>query len=379
MGRMLLFLVIGFGALFMIFNLNNIKEDKEMTSNAYNNFDYVNAKNIAAAGIELAFSKLTKDANWTGVKNLKFDQGVLNIIVTSTKSKYPDGPDMGLTSAKQINSQGAVGTQVKVIKTVINLAGNSSIPQFLSYAMLSGKDLILNGNMTITDDGNNNWNSDVHANGTIILNGNNNLVNGFGTFSGSPSPINNNADIKTFIPNQNPDGDPVYQQTAPVKLPNFKAEDYKKYATIIESGNKIIDKNTSLGSKDNPVIYYVNGDLTVRAGITFTGYGIFVVKGNVKAEGNLLISSPDKSANNLAIYAEGEVHIDNQSTIYAQIISNGNLIFNGNTVLHGLACSTAGIILNGSNNNIYYRPSGANLASIFQTSTGKPVILSYYE
>ena len=245
--------------------------------------------------------------------------------------------------------------------------------------MLSGKDLILNGNMTITDDGNNNWNSDVHANGTIILNGNNNLVNGFGTFSGSPSPINNNADIKTFIPNQNPDGDPVYQQTAPVKLPNFKAEDYKKYATIIESGNKIIDKNTSLGSKDNPVIYYVNGDLTVRAGITFTGYGIFVVKGNVKAEGNLLISSPDKSANNLAIYAEGEVHIDNQSTIYAQIISNGNLIFNGNTVLHGLACSTAGIILNGSNNNIYYRPSGANLASIFQTSTGKPVILSYYE
>ena len=380
MGRMLLFLVVGFGALFMLFDLNNIKDDKEITSNTYNNFDYVNAKNIAEAGIELAVSKLTKDANWTGVKNLKFDQGVLNITVTSTKSKYADGPDMGLTSAKQINSQGAVGAQTKIIKAVLNLQGGSgSTPEFLKYAVLSSSGLMLNGNTTITDDGNNNWNSDVHSNGSITLNGTGNLVNGFGTFSGYPNPINNNADIKTFIPNQNPKGDKVYQQTASITLPNFNVSDYKKFATMTSPGNVIIDKNTSLGTKDNPVIYYINGDLTVRAGITFTGYGIFLVVGTVKTEGNLLISSPDNSANNLAIYAGGQIQLDAGSKVYAQLYANSDIMFNGNVELHGLACSKGTVYFNSNYNKVYYKPCSANTTKIFQTGPGVPVILSYYE
>ena len=380
MGRMLLFVVMGIGTLFLIFNRNNINDDNKMTSNVYSNFDYVNAGNISKAGIELAVSKLSKDPNWGGINDLKFDQGILDVKVSDTKSKYPDGPDMGLTSAKEIVSKGIVREQVKIIKVVVNLPGNSgSSPDFLNYAVMSGQDLTLNGNMTITDDGNNNWNSNIHANGTLRLNGGNNLVSGFGTFSGSPAPINNNADIKTFIPNQNPDGKPVYEKTDQVKVPDFKAEDYKKYATIIEPGNKIIDKNTSLGSKDNPVIYYVNGGLTIRANVTFTGYGIFIVNGPVKTEGNLLISSPDHSANNLAIYAEGDIHVDQNSQIYAQLFSNGNIIFNGNSVLHGLAVSKSSITLNGNSNDIYYKPTGANLTKIFQTGSGKPSILSYYE
>ncbi len=380
MGRMLLILVIGIGTLFMIFNLNNIRNDKEMTSNAYNNFDYVNAKNIAKAGIELAVSKLTKDASWTGFENHKFDQGTLTIKIANTKSKYPDGPDMGLTSTKQITSEGVVETEKKVIKVVVDLQGSSpSTPPFLNYAVLSGSGLMLNGNTTITDDGNKGLNSNIHSNGSITLNGSGNIVNGFGTFSGNPSPINNNIDIKTFIPNQNPKSDPVYKKAAAVTLPNFKVSDYKKFATMTSPGNVIIDKNTSLGTKDSPVIYYINGDLTVRAGITFTGYGIFLVVGTVKTEGNLSISSPDKSANNLAIYAGGQIQLDSGSKIYAQLYANSDIIFNGNTELHGLASSKGTVYFNSNNNKVYYKPVSSNTTKIFQTGTGKPVILSYYE
>jgi hypothetical protein len=374
---MIIILIVGFSTIFTFMNLANLNRDSQNVSNACDNYELVCANNIAASGVEIAISKRSSDTSWYGITNFVIDNGKLTVNVSNTKSKYPGGPDMGLTFAKEIASTGTVGKQSSTIRAVIQQT-SSGVPAYMSYAILSGTDIFLNGGMTITDDGNNNWNSNIHANGSIILNGSGNMVNGFGTFSGTPSVINNNIDKATFHPNQNPNNASVY--TGPVSqvaIPTFNASDYLPTATIIQPGNTIISANTSLGSKTSPVVYYVNGDLTIRKNITFTGYGVFIVTGTVKAEGNLTISGLDASQNNLSIYAGGSIQIDNQSKIYAQLYSNSNVILNGNTELHGLICAKSGIILNGSGNLIDFRPAGTNV-TIGSSTGGRPKLLSYY-
>lgn len=377
MGKMILILVLGLGGIFTIFNLNNMKSDSRVIDEIVNYYDKTQARNLAASGIEIAVKELSLNKDWPG-KEINLQTGSLIISSSSTNSPYPNGPNMSLTNHYEIVSVGIVDDVNDTIKSVVKVSGGSSSPpEFFDYAMLCGGTASINGNLNITDDGNPSWNSDFHTNGNIQLNGTN-LVEGFGTYSGSVvSNPPENMDL-TFNPNDNPSGGVTHYQAPAVDIPTFNASDYQGIATNTAVGNLIITGNQTLGTEANPVIYYVEGDLILKANMS--GYGIFIVTGNVICQENVTISSPSGVQNNLAIYSNGDINLHDNVSVSAQLLSKSNINFGNNSHLHGLA-TTKGLFNFNGTVNIHYKPSATALTDPFweSGSGGRAELVSYYE
>lgn len=378
MGKMLLFIIVGLGALFALANINISQSKMRMVNNAVEQYEKTQAKNIASSGINLALMEISKDTNWTGVNGVQMANGSgnLKIVVSKTQSVYYKGPAMGQNN-RQVASIGNVNGQVDTIFAVLNIPSTPGVPNFLGYGLLSETSMTLNGGINVRDDNNASWNANLHTNGSLTINGNN-LVEGFGSYSVSYTSNPAKRINTTFVPNVNPNSLPVHSKIPKVNIPDFNPDDYLTIANEITSGNLTISGNNSLGTKENPKIWYVSGNLTLSGDIT--GYGCFVVKGSITLNGNVNITSVDPSGNNLGLYAKGPVTMNGNVTAKAQILSSSSITMNGNCKLYGLATAKGGFTMNG-NINVYYRPALNQLTAPFWTSgkPGYPRIVSYYD
>lgn len=378
MGKMLLFIIVGMGALFALANINISQSKMRMVNNAIEQYEKTQAKNIASSGINIAMMNIAKDSTWSGISSLGMagGSGTLKIVVTNTQSLYPNGPAMGQNN-KQIASIGNVNGQKDTVWAVVNIPTTESVPQFMTMGILSENSMTLNGGINIRDDNNASWNSNLHTNGTLTINGNN-LVEGFGSYSVSYESNPAKRINSTFVPNVNPNGLPVHSKIPKVVIPDFNPDDYLGIADEITTGNLTISGSKTLGTKSEPKIWYVSGNLTLSGNIT--GYGCFIVKGSITLNGNVDITSVDPSGNNLGLYAKGPVTLNGNVTARAQILSSSNITMNGNCKLYGLATSKANFVMNG-NINIYYRPSLSTMTAPFWTA-GTPLhprVVSYYD
>ncbi len=384
MGRMLLILVLGGGILFSIANLNMNKSNTAMWSNSVQEYQAKEAKDFAKSGVEFASRFLADDSTWSGTTKQLINGSVV-ITAQNTSSQFYNGPNMSLTSARLVTSIGICGTQTDTIRAVIQLPtsnSNSGTPGFMNYALATNSDLELNGNVNIQDDNNSAWNANVHTNADFEMNGNN-TIKGFLTYNGE-AESNPAWRLNTSItPNQNPNNLPNYSQVSKVTIPTFNPDDYTSKATVTYSGNKSFSGNTSLGTKANPQIIYVGGDLTISGNIS--GYGVFIVKGNININGNVNITAEDPNGSNLGLYAKGNINANGNVTIHAQILSSADINLNGNCKIYGSMTSNAEVEMNG-NINVYYKPATSSLTSPFWagdssggSSTTRPAIISYYE
>ncbi|MBK7105733.1 MAG: hypothetical protein IPH62_10655 [Ignavibacteriae bacterium] len=375
---MILIVVLGIGGIFTLINLSNLNSDSRVLNKIFNYYDKTQARNLAASGIDIATKELSLNKDWSG-SEISLNIGSLLISVSSTNSQFPNGPNMSLTDHYEIESIGIVDEMEDTIKCVVQVTGvTSGPPEFFNYSMLCGNTASINGNLHITDDGNSSWNSNFHTNGNIQLNGTNS-IDGFGSYSGSVvSNPPENMDL-TFKPNNNPSGGVTHYQAPTVDIPLFNASDYQSKATNSATGNLIISGNQTLGTEANPVIYYVEGDLILKANMT--GYGIFIVTGNVICQENVTISSPSGAQNNLAIYANGDINLHDNVSVSAQLLSKSNINFGNNSQLHGLATAKGYFNFNGTV-NVFYKPSGTALTEPFWESeggSGRAQLISYYE
>lgn len=385
MGRMLLFLIVGMGALFSVANLNMVQSNARMIHKSSQYYERMQSKNLSESGIQMALMRLAQDSSYKGVNNLSLGKGRLTIAVTNTKSLYPDdAANMNMPGLKQVVSTGNFNGVTKVIKAVIQLplAPPPTAPQFFTYALASESNLNMNGNISIRDDNNTSWNASVHTNSNLSINGNN-LVRGFGHYAGTA--ISNPAKRinTTFQPNVNPNKLPVHSKVPRIEIPDFNPDDYLSLPNIVQtSGNLIKSGNTVLGTKEDPKIWYVSGDLTLSGNVS--GYGCFIVKGQINLNGNVTITATDPTKNNLGLYAKGDININGNVGIYAsQMLSARNINMNGNCELHGTAAARGAFNFNG-NVKIYYRPPNADLTKQFWTPpeatlATRPTVASYYE
>lgn len=242
----------------------------------------------------------------------------------------------------------------------------SNLPQFFNYALLSGQNVSLNGNVNITDDNNSQWNANVHSNKNFQMSGNN-TIKGFVTYSGTAYSNPSWRMDSQIIPNQNPDSQPNYNKTNQVDIPAFNPDDYKDKATTIYNSNKTLSGNITLGTKSNPEILYVGGDLSLKG--TVSGYGTIIVKGNINISGNVDISSPDPSYCNLGLYTGGSVNASGNVTIHAQILTNQNINLSGNCKIYGTLTSL-GVNNFSGNIDIYYHPANSVLTQPFWPQSG---------
>ncbi len=377
MGRMILIVVLGISGIFTLLNMNNLRSDQRVVNRIFDYYDKTQARNLAASGIEIAIKELSLNKDWDGTE-INLETGELNISVSSTESEYPSGPNMGLTDHYEILSVGIVDGSEVTIKSVVQVSGGGSgPPTFFSYALLSGGQATMNGNVHITDDGNPSWNSNFHTNSNLQINGTN-TCSGFGSYSGSAHSNPPENLTNTFNPNDNPSAGPTQFQAPVVDIPTFNASDYQSIATNTTVGNLIVTGNQTLGTEANPVIYYIEGDLILKANMT--GYGIFIVTGNVICQENVTISSPSGTQNNLAIYANGDINLHDNVSVSAQLLSKSNINFGNNSTLHGLATAKGLFNFNGTV-NVHYKPSGTALTDPLWESGGssRAEMVSFYE
>lgn len=385
MGRLIIIMLLGAGVLFSIASINNTNSNLVMASATYSENQRLQAKDNAESGIEMAIMKLSADTTWTGITSKQLESGVVTISVENTTSEFYNGPNTNLVSARLITSVGNVGDQYDTIRSVIQLpvagTSNNGVPGFMDYAVCTGNDLTMNGNVSIQDDNNTQWNANVHTNADFSMNGNT-TIKGFMTYY-SEAHSNPQSRLTTnIVPNQNPQNLPHFYQDSIVTIPTFNPDNYKSSASIVYTTNKTLNGNIVLGTKDNPQIIYVGGDLNLNGNVT--GYGVFIVKGNILINGNVTVNSVDANGSNVGLYTAGDLTANGNVKIYAQILTGGNANLNGNCKVYGSVTTKGTVNFNG-NVNIYYRPATGALTTPFWTSTNssgngliRPQILSYY-
>ena len=392
MGKMLLFLVIGMGALFAVANLNMTNSEARLIDSSVEQYEVLQAKNIAASGIELAVSNLSQDSTWSGFTSLAIADGDLRVLVANTTSQYPGGPDMGLTNMKEVTAIGSYGIlteysggsldtlsgEIHTIRAVIQLSSAATVPPFLNYAVASEADLLLQGAFSVTDDGNPSWNANIHTNADLLVQGGGYRVEGFGTYAGSMLKPGGGTPKNRFYPNQNPDGLATAYQSSSVSIPTFNPNDYLGIATDIYIGTQNFNGNISMGTEENPRIIYIDGDLDFHG--TTTGYGVFIVTGTVYFHGRSTITSSDPTGSNLAFYSQGGVDIHGNTTVYGQIFSEGPIVSHGSFDIYGSMASKNTMSLVGGG-QVHYRPANADLTNDFwpSSSINRPRTVSYYD
>jgi predicted acyltransferase (DUF342 family) len=363
MGRVIVLLLLGSIAVFGVVSINVNRTTTDATKNAADYYKDVNARNIANSMIQMLHNQLADSTSYR--VNSPLEKSMFDGVATY---RVVDTIFTGDTLVKiQVTGShlGVTRTATSFVK--ITPGGTTTPPPpFMNYAALTNGNLKLNGNITITDDNNNNWNANVHTNGNFEMTGNNS-IDGFLTYVGNATSTPASR-LNTHIrPNQNPESLPNRSQVSTVALPSFNADSYQSIATDIIMGNKSYSGNITLGTKENPRIIYISGNLTIRGNIS--GYGMFIVKGNVTANGNVTISSSDANVNNVGIYTSGNLTVNGNVTLKSQIYAEGNVTMQGNSKVYGGITAKGNIEL-GGNCQIYYKPTNVNLTEqIWNTTT----------
>lgn len=386
MGKMILILVIGSGIIASVITYNMLESSNQMLSNAISEHDLTQARLNAESSFELAIKHILQDTNFTNKPSINYKRGDGSFTIVTTNSKLPDGPNAGMSSVRQINAIGRVNDKTVTVKSTILLqmgSGGTTMvpPPFLRYGIISDQTITMNGGILIRDDNNPLINANVHTNSNFQMNGNNSIT-GFLTYVGTAHSNPAGRLNTSFTPNVNPNNSPVHSKTSPVNIPSFDPDMFISKATHIYPGNLSLSGNRTLGTKENPHIIYVAGDLTISGNIT--GYAAFIVRGNININGNVTISTQDPTGNNLGLYTRQNINVNGNVTLRAQVFANQNINLGGNSRVYGSVTAKGTINFNG-NVSIYYREPTPELTHPFWPQQGntvapkRPKLLAYYE
>ncbi len=348
MGRAVLIILLSSILIFGIVSIQVNRSTSDAGTSVSNYYRDLYARNMANSMIEILRTKLfndtsyrVKDFNSESILGGKVSYRLVDTIINSIRM---------IKASVIANYEGTA--KMTEAYFVIESIGSGGVPPFLKYAVVSGRNLSFNGGVTITNAGNN-LNANVHVNGNFSMNGNNN-IDGFLTYTGNAWSNPPNALNTRIKPVQNPENLPVHYKTGTLTIPQFDPNEIKSKASEIYYGNKIFNGNITLGTKENPKIIYVTGNLTINGSIT--GYGIFVSLGNTIINGNISLTSPDPNVSNIGIYSHERLIVNGNVTLNAQIFSNNEVVFNGNAKVYGNVVSRESIVMNG-NVTVYYKPT----------------------
>lgn len=348
MGRAVLIVLLASILTFGIISIQINRSSSEAGTATSNYYRDLYTRNIANSMIEILRTNLTSDTSLR-IKDFK-KESILGGIVLYKLIDTTINSTQFIKAVVIANYEGITKTS-EAYFTIENL-GTGGLPPFLKYAVVSGKNLNLNGGVEITNAGNG-LNANVHVNGNFSMNGNN-KIDGFLTYSGVAWSNPPHALLTRITPISNPENLPVHYQTGVLNIPNIEPDELKSKATEIYLGNKNFNGNITLGTKENPKIIYVSGDLTINGNVT--GYGIFVSKGRTIINGNVNLTTPDPNLSNIGIYSGSELIVNGNVTLNAQIFANSRVILNGNNKIYGNIVSKDEILMNG-NVTVYYKPA----------------------
>ena len=328
------------------------------------------AREIALSGHNEAAHAVAKEWKATGTYtgpttfSGSFQNGTYSATVTQEASQF------------LLKAVGRYGSRSYVISSRYDaFGGQPEVPKFMSYTYTLDGHLQIRDNFTLQS-ANPMVNASIHANGNMQINSGTALVEGFGYASGNIQINNGSTAQDIFRPKVNPDRLPVAQTAPPIPVPSFNAADYLSKVTRVTNGNLTLSGTYALGTKENPVVWYVGGNVTTSGPVAFTGYGIIVTPQHFQI-GHNMTTQFTGGESNVGFYSQGKFSSDNGNlTISGQIFANGNVSFRSNTTINGSVTSKGNFQTSGAVTINYYPASVVLTKPIWNESNSKRLALS---
>jgi hypothetical protein len=260
---------------------------------------------------------------------------------------------------------------------------DAEVPQFMKYAVLSNQSLAIGGStsgIVHPGEGSEQRNANFHTNGDLSVGGNSASVAGFGTYAGTASSSPSSGILNAFQPNYNPDGLPGHAQSPVVDLPDFDADQAAALLDVDQTTNGNVSLSGTLdfgGTREDPYIWHVKGNLSTSGSVTLSGYVLFVVEGSASIGGGFSSSAGggvDEST--IGLYTGGDISVGGSATVHGQFFSKGNITLGGGSSVYGNIVAN-GQVQSGGSHAIHYRPASPALTTIWGES--ELVLISYVE
>ncbi len=263
-------------------------------------------------------------------------------------------------------STGSLDGKEYVVRRIFEATVIAGAPSFMAASLTSDGNLIMDQDITIaTADPSNN--ASVHANGNIEIQSTTH-VEGFGHHGGNLVITSGQAVADVFQPNSNPGSLPVAEQVGIIDIPVFVASDHQALTTVPFGGNLDLSGSYTLGTEENPAIWYVNGNVTTSGNTTFSGYGVIIATGNFEIDHNVTVSGAP-AHNTLGFYTNGNISLNqNNLNVAGQWYSNGNIRLQDQTTFTGTMTTDGNFEFLGQL-NLNYIPVSQTLTEPFWPSS----------
>lgn len=282
-------------------------------------------------------------------------------------------------------------------------------PPFMQYVLITEETLSMRGNVqSFLADGeaSDRLNSNMHTNGNLDIRGNSVDVKGFGTYAGSD--VGNNT-ASAFEPNYNPNDTSTVQRTSSIDIPVFDSQETIRAFSDLgaqETSSGLVledrDGNSDVsdvdydfttrgglgkGTREDPYVWHVEGDLTISGDVEMKGYVVFVVDGegsdrkSIHLTGsNNLKTSTQNGESNAAFYTEQGMNIDlnGGAAIHGQFFAgeDSDLSMHGTSALYGTFVGGGEVLMAGTP-DFFYRPASAALTRNWQDFSKEVLRVGY--
>ena len=411
MGKSALLAIAAFTIMGTFYSLsseqNVLKAERELASHQYQAL----ARNAAQLGFERAKETLaesfTSHASISGTYG-ENDEATYEVTFETNESTIQSAlqnlgltsdPEIMVTSVGTVDRPGENSAEVKIVsvlreKTIVDSEISDEVPEFMQYAIISESDLDLNGNVTVETnedllvEGSKEavYNANIHTNGSLALSGGAASIRGFGTYV----DYDNVQHDEVFDPYENSAGDPVVQKVDQIDIPTASFDPAAIYDAHFSSNKKETPSYTLSANQDfiaegatrqNPMVWHVQGDLTVDGNVQIDGYVMFLVDGDVNFTGNMQAgnSGSDQTESHMALYAGGNVDIGGTVDVLSgQVYSQGNVTYHGTPTITGTVVAGNTATLKGTP-NIYYHPASPALTRIWNPHMTVMELAAYSE
>ncbi|MCB2203845.1 hypothetical protein KQI65_03785 [bacterium] len=374
MDKILTTILIGLVATTVLTTFNVFGENPAEEIDKLFNSSELQAKDLAASGVEYAIQQLEANADWASQSTpTRIDLPGVDLYVATTGGSDPCDINRPLQNARFITSRALVDNEEVTVQAIIDRPKDGALPNALSYALYTGNRLNINDQILVQDFGNVLRNTNVHTNGYLGVSGQG-LVEGFGTYTSGISTEGAKL-ASVFTPRINEGGSGVFRHPT-IEMPAIEPADWGSIATRTYASSTTLRGDINLGTPDSPGVWRIRGHLNLRANVR--GCGILLVEGDLRLYSNEVRNLLREKDEELLIVVAGNVFAEDAKA-HANIVCGGSFFASGNVMLIG-SLITHEDVMNVGSLDIYYRPLSDDLGTrVWKTGAQPPRIAMYYE
>lgn len=379
MGKFLLIFAMSVTVLGAFYAASDQQADRETTARVARDQQTLLARNAALAALDQAEQLLADDFKTYG--NMRSTYEGIDFEVKATVKKR----NVAVVRATA-TAEGRDGTNVEFhVRAEYERRPWPRIsdepPNFMQFMVMSDENIEITGSSEgyeyVPADGSTApANVNLHANGYIDVNGASADFHGFGTYTLGVLPSLTKAK-KIFDPNDNPTGSESVYQAVEVPMPELDIEamaaelvvDSVSTGSVNIAGLAYLPLGAFVSTREDPFIWYIEGNLLFSSDIEIPGYVMFLVKGSVSFEADVTtpptsIDGEDEST--VAYYVGGVTKIAGNEEIWGQIVTKDtNVSATGSPKLYGTLASLRTLSFSGSP-TLYHRKASPALTTYWQ-------------